>query len=541
MRAGPARNPRKRVAFPISNGMKRIKVSKKELIAELIEKVINETDEEVVLVIPKGASIGESVSNFHLLDREARAANKKVIVESVDESILALAKASQIEAHHPLLDSQPVSGLSDIVPSNRISKKSAVLEVATAEEEVVHDAVREGSIKVRQPLLEDNPHRLRLRFNLKAILWLVLLSGIVWGGVYAIDSFWSRATVDITLNKTPWAYDHVFVADASVSRADQEKNILPGELFTLQKNLTQLFKASGKSSISSKASGKIIIYNAYSSKPQVLVATTRFQAPDGKIFRISNQAVVPAATIRSGKITPSKIEADIVADKPGPEYNIGPIPKLVIPGFKGSPRYEGFYGQTLKPTKGGFVGEKAIPTADDITTAKNKTTAILKAGLESGFLSAYPAGFKIPEGASQVSFTKLKVNTDTDEEGKFSVFGEASMMAMGFKEGDLKTLVLNLAGKDNPNLVFKELNLAYKDIGPDFANKKLIFNLSASGTLWPDFKDKDFALSILGKQVPEARSMVASLKGLSTAKISIWPSWVGTIPADINRVRIVVH
>ena len=530
--------------------MKRINVGKKELIAELIETIIEEPGEEIVLVVPKGASIGESVSNFHLLNREAKAAGKKIIMESVDESVLALAMASQIEAHHPLLDSRPASALSDIVPRSRLNRERAVVnehrvrEAEPVRGEKIADeplaAVHEENL-VTSPMLEAKPHRLRLRFNPRILLWLIVAFGVIWGGIYLVGRFWSRAAIEITFKKTPWTYNRVFTADASVSKPDLEKNILPGELFTLEKNTVQPFPASGRSNVSIKAEGKIVIYNAYSSKPQILVATTRFEIPDGKIFRILDQAVVPAAEIKDGKIIPSKIEANILADKAGPEYNVGPIPKLTIPGFKGTPRYAGFYGEIMEPTKGGFKGEKAVPTPDDITRAKTKTAEVLKTSLQSNFLSAYPADFEIPGGASEVRVTKLKVNTNTDETGKFNVFGEANMRAIGFKESDLKSFLLALVSRDDPKLVFKELNLTYKDVSPDFVKKKMTFNLSASGTLWADFSEKDFTASILGKKVSEARSTVSSLKDLSTAKISIWPVWVGRIPNDASKIKISVY
>ncbi|MBI4087264.1 MAG: hypothetical protein HY434_00325 [Candidatus Liptonbacteria bacterium] len=524
--------------------MKRIKVSKKQSIAELIEEVIGDPERDLVLVVPKGSGIGASVSNFHLLYREAKAANKNVSIESVDESVVALAQSSGIEANHPLLGPRPTSALSDIVARSAVSKKqtspeeSAPRSRGAAEDssELVFEEDSGGA-----PLPPQNPSRFRLAMSPRMISWLVASIGIVWGAFFITNSFFSRASVDITFRKLPWSYEGVFTVDASVSKPNPEKNILPGELFTLQKNLTQLFPASGKSNVSAKASGKMFIYNAYSSKPQALVATTRFETPDGKVFRISNQVVVPAAEIKNGKITPSKIEANIVADKPGPDYNVGPIAKLTIPGFKGTPRYDGFYGELIEPTRGGFVGERAVATADDMVKAKNKTGEILKTSLQNSFLSAYPSDFTIPDGASEVNIGKLSASEQADGSENFGVFGEASMKAIGFKEESLKSLLLVLTQKDNPKLVFKELRLTYQGVAPDFAKKKMTIRVSASSELWPPFQNKDFASAILGKPVSDVRSMIFLLDGLASAKISLWPVWLGAIPGDRNKVKVSVY
>ena len=78
---------------------------------------MNEPDGEVSVVIPKGSALGRSVSNFHLLKREADSAGRSIVIESVDETILAFAKESGIESSHPLWKGvRGAGGFSDIVP-----------------------------------------------------------------------------------------------------------------------------------------------------------------------------------------------------------------------------------------------------------------------------------------------------------------------------------------------------------------------------------------------------------------------------------------
>ena len=59
--------------------------------------------------------------------------------------------------------------------------------------------------------------------------------------------------------------------------------------------------------LNEKARGSLTVYNEYSSSPQTLVATTRFESPEGKIFRIEKNIVVPGAKIEEGKIIASTI------------------------------------------------------------------------------------------------------------------------------------------------------------------------------------------------------------------------------------------
>jgi hypothetical protein len=350
----------------------------------------------------------------------------------------------------------------------------------------------------------------------------------------------SKATIVINFKKTPWPYENNFVADASIAKVNPEKTILPGELFTQQKNLTQLFPASESRQVSEKATGKITIYNAYSAASQILVPTTRFLTPDGKVFRLTDQVVVPGAEVKDGKITPGSIEAGVIADRAGPDYNVGPVSRLTIPGFKGTPRYEKFYGELRTPASGGFVGKKPVPSAQDIASAKARVTDILKSSLESGFSNSRPAGFTILDGASEVKTTKLTVNENTDSKGNFSIFGEAAFRALGFRDADLRSFLESKAFGDNPGTIFEDLKLDYANVQQDLDHGRLNFSLKVNGTLRPAFSVDDFRSKVTGRSVEEARSAVLGLSGLSGAKISLWPLWLRSIPKDSSRVTVIV-
>lgn len=542
--------------------MKKIFVDKNEGVAEVVEKIIGHEESTVVLVVPKNAELGESVSNFHLIKREADAAEKHILVESVDEVILALAKSSKIEAVHPLFSAgggsasggegfRRSSAFSDIVPREAPHERAGLarkrkklkeepaayrepgvrLSVAEEEEAGVMGVSAEASTRVRQSSWWTGRH----------ILLVVIFFLVLGGAVWLVSVPLSRATVSIDFDKTPWVYDGKVLADTSVAKVNFNKSVLPAELFTSERNLTQFFPASGKEKVAEKATGKILIYNAYSSKSQILVATTRFETPDGKVFRILERVRVPGAEIKDGNIIPASIEVDIVADKPGEDYNIGPVAKLSVPGFKGSPRFAGFYGEIKEPAKGGFIGEKAVPTSEDIKNAKDRTSEILRTSLQASFIMGYPDNFKVLEGVSDIEITRLSINESTDQNGNFSVFGEAVMRAIGFREEDLKLFLKTLANKENPGTAFKELNLEYSDVKLDFEDTVVAFSLSAEGILWPNFSPDEFRESLLGKSLDEARSLVAGLEGLSSAKVSLWPIWLGSIPSDSGKVKIVVE
>ncbi len=551
--------------------MKKLFVDKNEGVAEIVERIISDEEVDLILVIPKNSRLRESVSNFHLMRREAAASGKNIFVESVDDEVLALSKSANIAATHSFFEGEHKSSpLLDIVPRGPKPKKEEESKVSVQpdrsrkEKEEKPPAVlyekEKGSVGAVAEQ-KTGAEKIVGKFNIgefqkisagaaerkHAIFRATFLIGVpilILGAIFlVVSNFFNKADVTISFAKIPWSYEHAFSADKSVSGIDFNNNILPGWVVSDSKNTVQLYAASSKKAVSEKAQGTITIYNAYSSERQTLVAATRFVTPDDKIFRITAGIVVPGAQIKNGKIIPSSIEAKVVADQPGAEYNFGPVSRLTIPGFKGSPRYDGFYGELKNGTNGGFVGEKAVPTADDVAKAKDKTTAVLRNNLDSSFAAAYPADCKILDGAKQFNVTKLKVDENTNADGNFSVFGEANILVLCFRETgekSLKSFLLAAAAKNNPSMIFDSLNVEYSQIKVDFKNGKETFFIAASGALKPDFSPDDFKSKVLGQKVGDARSAISALPNLAAAKISLWPIWLWRIPSNPDHVKITV-
>lgn len=549
--------------------MKKIIVDKSEGIAEVIEKILGEDDAEITLVIPRDSALGQSVSNFHLLKREADSADKTINVESVDDAILAFAKESNISADHPLWRSGKAS-VSDIVP--RHAHTSAAKAEADEEEPpakpkrgrkkaervrpepapvIAHEHEPEEEEEIEEEreeeIREERVNAAEMRAERRASKRFLVAAGIVLGvvivGVYLTTVFFNRADVTINFQKTPWAYQSNFIADKNATQTapGSGTTVIPAQVFNSNKNVTGTFAASGRGNVSQKAQGTITIYNNYGADPQELVATTRFLTPDGKLFRLVNDVVVPGAQVVNGTITPSSIIAPIIADQPGPAYNIGPVSHLSIPGFQGTAKFNGFYGAITGTTTGGYVGTRATPTAADVSAAKASTTAMLQAALQGGFSGNYPDNFKILDGATSIQIGKLIVNTSTDDNGNFTVFGQAMLQAIGFDESAFKTYLLSLANVQNPNSIFTSLTLNYASVKADFSKGQVSFALSAQGALEPSFSADDFKSSISGKSINDARSTIQALPELSDGRISVWPFWLWSIPTDPKKVHITVN
>ncbi|MFH1246366.1 MAG: hypothetical protein V1489_01135 [Candidatus Liptonbacteria bacterium] len=547
--------------------MQKIFIDRSETPVSVVEKILKSAMEQVTLVIPRDAAVSASEDNFSLLKREADVAGKELSIESVDEAAIVLARRNGLNAVHPLFASGGERMLTDIIPARKaagresvpaknipkISIKRAAKTAKIVEEEQKTEPeklVRKLEIPVEANIkenkseekLEDDfigndikPRRSRVKATLIFVAALVVIVGGAWG----VGKIFGKTRVTLEFKQTEWDFSGPVQVRTNNTSMDAVTKTLPGEVFNDHRNLTNIYQSTGRVSAASKARGKITIYNAFGTAAQALVATTRFTAPDGKIFRLVSAVTVPGAKTQNGKIVPASVDADIMADQAGAAYNVGPIDKLTIPGFQGTPKYNGFYGSITAPLSGGSDTETLVATDADIAEGKQRTQDLLKSSLNTGIFRNQPNDFVIIDGASKVNITKLAVVSSTGETGKFGVFGEGDINAIAFRAADMDTLLTEIArASSSDDMMLKNVSITYSNPVIDFAKGTMTVTVSAKGTLTGSMNYDDVKKMLAGKGVADAQSSVLTIPNLSRATISMWPVWLTTVPGNTDHILI---
>ena len=360
-----------------------------------------------------------------------------------------------------------------------------------------------------------------------AVIFLILVGFV---GANALP----RADIKITLKTADWQWGGSVGLNPNIAEPDGTNIQIPVANFSQTKNGTFSWPATGGiRHVENKATGQITIYDNYSNADQVLVAGTRFETPDGKIFRLQNRITVPGM---------SSITASVTADQPGNAYNIGQVQKFTVPGFSGSAKFEKIYGQSTQPMAGGFVGDGKYPSDSDIAKAKANAENQIKNGLESYVYSQIPTdgGFKVIDGSKNFKITKETVNNNTDASGNFSVFIEAQESLQAFKESDLTKLMTGLmrvANNNDPDYQIKNYKIDYGSFSADSKNSSISINFD--GTFYKPIDPADLKKQILGKSETDLRNLIYSLSSkIEKADISIGPFWVTKVPTDQNKVNL---
>ncbi len=528
--------------------VKKIIVSKSDEPTLVAEKLIDADAETVVLSIPKGSQLAGALAHLKLIKREATLLKKKVIVESVDEAILELCKKAGIDSVDPFFSKMGSrKKLSDIVVKPRVDETDSVaqavpLKVAEPEETEPMTEVIKPATRSRKKF------KFKFRFSfprifskgtaiIAGVLLLVIAAGYV--GLVVLP----HAEVVVAMVKEPWNFSGPVGVDKAISAPDAPTARIPGQVFVQKTNATLQFVASGSKSIERKATGKITIYNALSSKPQSIVANTRFETADGKVFRITKGITIPGANIEDGKIVPSSIVADIIADQPGAAYNIGPIAKLTIPGFKGTPKFDTFYGEIKDPTTGGLVGVVKVATDADIKTAKESASKTIEASAQTLIATQIPAQFKTLAGASKFVITKQTVNSEADASGKFSIFTEGQITTLAFQERDLLAMLsAKIKTEKGSDYQFENLGLTYGAVkADDPASGKMSVTIEYQAQASRIIDQTSLVEKLKGHTRAELEPIKGSLQGIQGLTVSLKPFWVRSIPSDSAKIKLIVE
>lgn len=526
---------------------KKIYVTKGDEVTQVVERLIDADAKEVVLSIPKFSKVGEAAANFHLLRREAEVLGKKILVESVDEVVLKICEAQKIPCVNPFFAAAG-RRISDIVPKEAAvspaGRRGARGREAEAAPNDVAPAVilasHENPKAERVAAVPHHEHRPRFHFRFpfpRRRLAFGIVAVLLVGGFLAGTAL-RRADITLAREAARWQFQETVVADKDATGIDLETARIPGQRLSERKNVSLEFAATGKRAEERRARGTIIIYNAFGSQAQPLVARTRFVAPDGKVFRLTRATTVPGAKVVSGKVVPSSIEAEVAADAPGPAYNVGPVSKLTIPGFAGTPKFDGFYADSKSAMRGGASGEVAYPTEEDIAKARAAARRTIEDALRTLVLAQVPEGLTIPKPAARFSLVKEEVDPEVTEAGKFSVFVEGELAAVAYREEDLRELLRGRMQQElGAEFEVVEDTLAIREAEVTLEGGTLRLPVAYEGTVARAVDLPALKRAIAGKREDELKRILFRTPGLASARVSLWPFWVRTVP-DPERIEL---
>lgn len=301
----------------------------------------------------------------------------------------------------------------------------------------------------------------------------------------------------------------------------------------------RLVNASGQENVSKKAEGQIVVFNQ-NTVAQKLVANTRFQAKDGKIFRLKDTTTIPAGN----KSTPGSITVNVIADKPGAEYNIA-AGDFTIPGFAGTAKFKTVFGRSKTAMAGGFVGVMRKVSQADLDKNRVELQKILRDRLILKVKQDVPTDYVLFNDAIKVKFEDLNINDSSLPSDKAYVAVKASLSGIIFKRSDLaaffaQKLIPNYDGTsvEIVNIDSLEFALQNKDILDLEKTSKISFSLDGTGHVVWTFDQNKVKERLAGQKRSTAETVWPDFSAIERVKVVFFPPWLWTFPGDKDKIII---
>lgn len=554
-----------------------------EDVQSVIQKIRESESETLDLVIPTGARVLQNIVDAHLLKEAGDEYEKRLTVVTSDLMGRIFAERAGLTVltqnefdESDVVATQTVSTgrISDIVPKRRgvpirktvqpaavrpgKSKSSKAQTQKTGSRKSISPEFSpksKGEIgasflksyreeRSKDSVFRELSHINRRRWNLPFRMSLsVFVGGVVVltfaVGVIVLGKTLPKAEVVLYPSREAASETVNVLISSSNAKADFEKGIIPGEILTMEKFESGDFPASGSKNITDKATGKIMVYNAYSAQALNFVAS-RFQSENGKIFWATKSFSIPGM---SGN-TPGQVEIGVMAAETGESYAVGPG-KFTMPALKGTARGEKVYGvSTASMILPKAEGGEKIVSSEDINNALDSLKEKVRPQLQV-LRQNLPTGFQLWPEAYNEELAETSSNFEAGEStDKFTANVKMVARAVVFKNDDLENYVNQEISKNLPEDKIllagsKEISFAKPPV-IDYAKGSIQASLNVKYDAIDNLDSDEFKNAVLNKGEKDIKRIMAVYSNIERVEVKMSPFWVGSVPSNPDRVKITI-
>lgn len=336
----------------------------------------------------------------------------------------------------------------------------------------------------------------------------------------------SKATILLNVDNEP----KTFSFDLTVSPTSTEGDLV-GEIMTDKLEVSQKFDVKNFNEQPAVATGKIRVVNQHTQN-QPLVRTTRFLSPEGILFRLSSNILVPA-----GK----EVVTEVYADGTGAEYNLAPT-RFTIPGLSASLQTK-IYGISDTAMTGG-IKKVGVLKQEDLTVAEAEFSAQLNSLVKEAIRK------KITEDSGTL-LVKAKVlnqqnsNKVGEEVGGFTINAQVAVEAVLLNEEKLIAAAQDTykekLGSGLQVIDWQMDNFKYNVTSFDLINKTAVISIELTANVQGGFDLEKFdKKEIIGFDRRGVEYYFSQYPSVRQVEVKFWPFWVSSVPTLVDRIKIEV-
>ncbi len=367
-------------------------------------------------------------------------------------------------------------------------------------------------------------------------LWVVALVSVGFL-LFALSFLFTKAKVVVV----PKSFDENLSLNLSATKDSADPTALSYDLVVLEGIEEKSVAAGTEEDVRVPATGRVVIYNAFSTAPQLLAIETRLEGSNGKIYKTDTKLTVPGMKGSS----PGSIEVGVYAAEAGPDYNSEPLDFKIF-GFKGTPKYTKFYARGKGEISGGFIGKRTVVAPAD----RDRAVAELRIGLQSKLYKKaadqLPAGFILFKGATVLDVPESGISAEPDASGGTTLSIRGTLSGVLFDEKKLaKKIAENTVPKYNqedvfiPNFGLLDFSLTGL-VGALAEANNVVFNLTGPAKIVYGLDQKKIAEDLAGKAKKEYNAILSTYPVVS-AELVLRPFWKTSFPEKPEDIEIKVN
>lgn len=509
-----------------------------EEITSVIDKIKQSKVQRLGLVVPKEATLLQSVVNLRLLSREATSLGKEIALITSDKigrnlaAKVGLPVFESVKSEQPIFQPPPPPlGQEEVIELGSSANLPQKEERPPRGIQVHHfqEKIRpQKQVTINQPRPWSQP---KIKINREAdgknwrkVIWPLVSIVVI---LILIGAFLVLPKVTVKLKVQAENFNKNTDVKVSGTQATTlESKTFSGRLIDISKEKEEKFKTTGQKNLGGKASGTITLYNYLDNNNHNFSAGTKLSS-SSKTFVLKSNVTIPGAGVQSGKAVPGTVSADIEAEEAGEEYNVKPG-RFTIVGLDSS-QQEFIYGQSNKEMSGGFSKVAQVVSQSDYDSAKAKITGELDEALKKD-LQSQAAGAEILDNAIQIDLTSENSSAKVDEEAQdFTLKIQERLREIVFSRSDFDQFVIDIFQEQIPSTQMISLGVE-GFIEPQLKDKNydqelLTFDVKISAKVSAKIDTEQVKDNILGKNRQEAVNYLNNLNGFSGADFQYFPSW----------------
>lgn len=547
---------------PISQtgGKETIYIDVDDEITTIIDKVKASEQKIVALVLPKRASVLQSVVNMKLLKKAGQTAKKNIVLITSETGLLPLAGAAGLHVakslqSKPEIPSPPPKNGDEVTevsmekedeidrsaPVGALAAAAAVSDDDDDTETIELDnmevapapAAAVGKVKKLKHLKVPNFERFRLGFLLAGLALVLLIGGWIFAATVL-----PKAIVTIKTDTTSVVSSFDFTASVNQAELDADNQKIPAVLKETKKTDTEKVPVTGERDEGTKASGEVTLSIECSPANFGKTIQSGTAVSSGGLNFIMQQTAV-LNNVGDGCILNDTV--DVRAAQNGENYNLAAGKSFAVAGEPSvsATNADSLDGGTSKIVK--VVAQKDI---DDALTrirerqgeaVKDELTALFETDGLFALQETLKAGEPVIKAAPEVSKEATEV----------TVTSEITYSMIGIKRDDLVAVIKkDIEGDidtERQAITDDGIDAAIIRINNNTAPGEAFLSFRTSVTAGPEIDEDAIKEAIRGKKRGDAEKYISALPGVNEVVIDYSPFWVYSTPKAAKKITIVVE